>query len=526
MDCKALTNDVLLDLAEGADLPAARAHLEGCARCRAELETVRALATDLAALGRRERPVKDPALVGKIVARLDRRDRKFVVARRSPLWAWASAAAAAAILVAVLMASLRERPQPPTEPEETALTPAPVPKPERPMPLPEPPKPAPERPAPNSSRAGSREPVPVPTPEPKVEVPKPPPVPQPPAPEPPPPAPEPEKPRETRPAQVTLAVTRVEGTFESLQGTSWKKLDPKPFAWTEPVRSGDRLARLTLGDGTQLILRPRTELRVGGDKPPTLLLERGEVFCDVPPARTADVRFAVVTAEARVLVTGTQFIVRRADHTEVAVASGEVKLANEKGEVAVPAGFATSARKGTPPPRPRPLDERFFAWRRELDPPETARFRFDFEDGRQPALWVGGRVVAGPARGLNRFAFEGGVNDEKNGNVQADLSRVDRRIPVIKPNLRLRFRYHAPSGEGLTAQFVCERARDNFRFDVKSIPLGKWEVFDAPLSEFFRLADGSKLEEGDRLTWFSIVVWNAQDPVAIDDVELVEVHKP
>jgi hypothetical protein len=184
-----------------------------------------------------------------------------------------------------------------------------------------------------------------------------------------------------------------------------------------------------------------------------------------------------------------------------------------------------SVRAGGAPGKPRPADtDRLFAWRRELDPPETSRFRFDFEDGKRPAAWTDGKVVGAP-RGLSRLALSGSVTAEGSSTLSMDLSRLSKPL-AYRSNLRLRFRYRASGGTELTAQFFGDRARDNFRFDIKSISPGHWEAFDAPLSEFSRLADGSRLQEGDLLSWLNIVVWGATGPVDIDDVELVEVQKP
>ncbi len=517
MNCERLTNDALLEVLEGRGDPEVRGHLERCGPCRAELESLRALAADLARLGQATRPAADPAALERILSRIaEPRTKRTgrLYTRRPSAWPWAGAAAAAAAVILALVLATRppDRPRPnvvaaPEEsvPLEKILDPVPAP-PEVPKPLPPPPAPRPAPPAPPPA-----EPAP--------------PAPKPPDPEKPAPKPaEPEKPApppaETKPARVSLALAKLEGAFEIQEEKAWKKLE-KPGEWdaATPLRAGDRLGRLTLADGTRVTLRPRTELKVAGAEPPALQLDQGEAFCEVVPG--AGRRFALVTPEARVEVTGTQFAVKRTDHTEVVVTAGEVRVSNEKGEVAVPAGSGTSVRKAALPARPRPVDaDAIAAWRRAADPPEVARFRYDFEDGRRPYPWTSGKDVPGPARGLNRNCIEG------DPSLSADLSRVDRRVPVVKGTMKVRFRYFASSGDELTCQFYTERVQDNFRFDVKPIVHGKWETVEAPLSELYRIEDrASRIQEGDRFAFLNFVVWGAAGPVYYDDIELVEVQR-
>jgi hypothetical protein len=526
MPCSGITNDVLLDVARGAAGAEARAHVEGCAACRQELEALRALAADLERLGRATSPAADPAAIPRVLARLapakKPRPARHYSTRRSP-WPWVGAAAAAAVAVTLVLATRRpERPRPevglrePERPTEHDAPPGPAEKPPGPPDAPPrvvaPAPPTPPLPAPPGPVA--------PPPKAAEPVPEKPGAPEAPAPPPPPPAKAAAPAGETRPATAALAVAKLEGAFEVQEEKAWKRLE-KPGAWEAgtAVRAADRPGRLTLADGTRLTLRARTELRAAAAPPAAVQLDSGEVFCEVAPGKGR--RFAVVTPDARVEVTGTQFAVRRTDHTEVVVASGEVTVSNDKGETAVPAGSGASVRKSAAPSRPRPVDaDGTTAWRRAAEPPETPRFRYDFEDGRTPYPWTNGKVAPGPGRGFNRHCLEGSPG------VDADLSRVDRRVPVVKLPMKVRFRYYAASGDELAFQLSTERVRDNFRFDVRPLVHGKWEGVEAPLSEFYRLADRtSKLEDGDRFGWLNITVWGATGPVYFDDIELVEVLK-
>ena len=66
MDCRALTNDRLLDHADGFPDPAAARHLPACPACSDRLADLRAIASSLRGLGRRKRwiPYRKLALIG------------------------------------------------------------------------------------------------------------------------------------------------------------------------------------------------------------------------------------------------------------------------------------------------------------------------------------------------------------------------------------------------------------------------------------------------------------------------------
>jgi len=507
MECKDLTNDVLAEPVS----PAARAHLEGCGACRARRAELRTLAADLAALSRALRPAPNPALVRRIVARIP-----IQAGTPRAAWRWAAGlAAAAAILLAVVL-STRETPKAPQRemvavpaapPIETVLDPVPPP----PAPKPPTPDPVPVEPP--------LQPKPTPTPElPPTPKPVEPEKPAPPPVEPPRPAP---KPPESKPERIVLTLAGVEGTLELQDGETWKKI-LKTAEWDAAagIRSGEKLSRFTLPDGTRATLRPRSELRILAAAPPSLLLEKGEVFFDVLPG--AGRKFSVVTADARIQVTGTQFSVKRNGHTEIFVSSGEVRVSNDKGEVSVPAGNATSARKGAAPARPRALDtDRANAWRRELDAPETTIFRYDFEDGRLPLPWSTGKVVNfGPPRGFNKFCLQGSPG------LDLDYMRMDKRVTTFRSGMKLRFRYWATGVEAIWIQLSCERTKDNFRLELKNIGLGKWETVELPLADFYRLITPTDHPlEGDRFTWLNFAVAGATGDLYFDDIELVEAQK-
>jgi len=506
MDCRDLTNDLLVGRLDSE----VRVHLEGCPDCRARREELQSLEADLGALGRALGGREDRALVRGILAALPR-----APASKFPAWRWAAGLAAAAAVLLIIVFASSEPPAPP----RAEMVAVPAPPPIESLLDPVPPAPPPVPPLPPT-------PVPDKTPAPVVPAPVLPPAPPAPV-NPVPPAPKPvEVPRPmappTQPAaptRVTLALSGIDGNLEAQDGAAWKKL-AKAAEWdaSSPLRSADRPARFTLPDGTRVSLRPRSEVRLLVAEPPSLALEKGEAFFEVIPG--AGRRFSVVTPDARIEVTGTQFSVKRSERTEVLVSAGEVVLSNEKGEARLPAGTGSSARKGSAPSRPRVVDaDRAHAWRRDLDGPEVSRFRYDFEDGRLPLPWTSGKVVAGPARGINRSCLEGGPG------VDADLSRADKRATVVHGALKFRFRYWTSDADTIWVQLFSERARDNFRFDLKGVAHGKWETVEIAIPDFYRLADGSHPQEGDRFTWLNFSVSGAKSPVYFDDIELVEVQK-
>jgi len=506
MECRGLSNDVLTEPLS----PAARAHLDGCAACRARRAELRSLDSDLRALSRSLPSAANPALVRRIVARIPMRAETS----RGP-WRWAAGLAAAAALLLAVVLSTRETPK--EAPREMVAVPAPPPI--ETVLDPVPPPPAPKAPDLAPAPVEPPRPVPAPTPEP-APAPKPT-EPEKPGPLPAIPLPPTPKAAESKPGRIVLALSAVEGAIELQDGETWKKV-VKAAEWdvASALRSGERIARFTLPDGTRATLRARTELRILASLPPSLSLEKGEAFFDVVPA--AGRQFSVVTPDARVQVTGTQFSVKRSDHTEVYVSAGEVHVSNDKGDVKVPAGNASSARKGATPAKPRALDaDRANAWRREMDAPETTVFRYDFEDGRLPLPWSTGKVVNyGPSRGINKFCLQGGPG------LDLDYMRMDKRATTFRSGLKLRFRYWARNVDAIWVQMSCERAHDNFRYELKFVAQGKWETVELPLADFYRLVTPSDHpQEGDRFTWLNFAVAHTNGDVYFDDIELVEVQK-
>lgn len=510
MECRNLTNDVLT----GPPSPALRAHLDGCAACRARRDELRPLERRLAALGRALTPDADAALVRRIVARIPQQPE-----RRRSAWRWAAGLAAAAALFGAILLSTRETTPPKSAPREMVAVPAPPPIETVLDPVPPPPAPRPPAPAPAPVETPRTPETPSPRPDP---APAPAPLPESPAPKPvePPVTPAPAPAPVTKPARVVAALTAIEGPLDLQDGESWKRVT-KAAEWdaVAGLRAGDRIARFTLPDGTRATLRPRTELRLSAAVPPVVALDRGEAFFEVVPG--AGRKFAVLTPDARIQVTGTQFSVKRGDHTEVYCSSGEVRVANDKGEVAVPAGTATSARRGAVPAKPKVLDtDRANAWRRELDPAEVTRFRYDFEDGRLPLPWSTGRVVNfGPARGLNRYCLLGSPN------VEMDWVRIDKRIGTMRDGLKIRFRYWSAGADSIYLQLFDERTKSNHRLEITNVAKERWESVELPVSEFARLTDGAKMQDGDRMSWFSLIVSNPVGDTYFDDIEMVEVQK-
>lgn len=507
MNCNDLRNDRLLEpLSEEA-----QGHLASCAACSARREDVRRIADRLRTLGRATAADPDPALVRRILAAAPSRAARGVVVRRPSLFPWVTAAAVA--LFCVLLWSVR--PGPALPPSVAVNPPVPPTLPDPPLVEREPVPVLPPTPPPSVTPAPRPSLLPVPAVAPPPEPPPPAP-PSPPAPDPKPPGPAPAA-EPTRTTIAALTLTAVEGGLEIGEGKTWAKVESgAPWPADRNLRTAARPARFVLPDGTSVTLGRGSLLRLTSATPPELALDKGFACFDVVPGENR--AFAVSTDDARLRVTGTRFTVRVDGHTEVVVAAGEVVVANDKGSVRVPAGTATSARKNIPPPVARVVDaDRLTSWTRELDPPEKPRVRFDFEDGRLPPSWSSGKVVAGPARGLNRFCLEGAPV------VDADLSRLDRRIPVADAELEVRFRYWTADATQMTVHLFNDRVKDNFRFEIRSLGHGKWEQVRIPLASFFRLADGTHPVQGDRFGWFSLIPTGTATAAYFDDIEIVEI---
>jgi len=500
MTCADLTNDRLSE-PFSAD---ARAHLERCEACRRRGAEIAGLSRSLEALGRALPEERNPGLANRILDTLPPR-RRYAVRRPSP-WPWV--AAAAAVVLVVFAATARPRPTPSAPPAFVVRPQAPEPGPASPV------EEAPPAPPPRPEPVPGRPPAPTPPPPPSPAVPVPA-APRPAVVPGPPPSPEPvvPPPAPTIPeAPERLLLAALEGEIEMEADGTWRKA-AEGVPWTGPLRAS-KAARFSLPEGIRIAVARGTVLRPLSAEPPEFAVDKGAVLAEVPPGR--GLALAVATPDARVRVTGTRFGVKRGDVTEVVVTSGEVVVANEKGQTAVPAGAGLQVRKGTAPGRPKAVDaEAMTAWSRELDPPERVRFRSDFENGRAPDGWDSVKVVPGPSRGLNRGCLEAAPG------AGADLRRLDRGAPAAATALELRFRYWSEDGSPVTALLFCERLRDNVRYELKAVGRGRWEQVRLPVSEFFRLSDGARPQAGDRFSWITLTA--ASGRIYFDDIELVEI---
>ncbi len=149
-----------------------------------------------------------------------------------------------------------------------------------------------------------------------------------------------------------------------------------PAAPAEPLRpgqglhlgarlvSGEGSARLTLGAGNEVLLRPHSVLELNTmsgsaseRSTAELGLPSGAVEVKVAPNRKS--RFSITTPAAIAAVRGTEYRVSSlgADGASMRseVLAGAVNVAAGKAGTTVPAGFGVAAAKGTPPSEPRKL---------------------------------------------------------------------------------------------------------------------------------------------------------------------------
>ena len=93
---------------------------------------------------------------------------------------------------------------------------------------------------------------------------------------------------------------------------------------------------VNLGDGSKIELNTDTVLRAAVDtRYRTVWLDRGEAYFQI--TRDQAHPFVVMVGDRRVMVLGTKFVVRRdADHLEVAVVEGRVRLESADGRLGAP----------------------------------------------------------------------------------------------------------------------------------------------------------------------------------------------
>lgn len=301
-DCAAYEGDLAASLYEDPS-PAFQKHLQACAACRAERDS----------LGGVLELVPPPSLKLTAVERA-RIVRKALPARRWALWASMTTLAAAAALVLALVA-LRATQTPPVPlTRRVDVTPPPVKTTRRVDATPSAPIPAPV-PAP--------EPKPVPTPE----------LPKPAAPEPLPPPPVPVEPPAPPPGpRPTL--------------TSIAKFEGKDVFPHDTVSGRGRLA---YGDGTEVFLDASGSLRdETGPEGKRLVLLEGEARARVAK-QPAGKPLRIVSGDATAVVLGTVLRVsRQADVLRLEVHEGKVRLEQADLALDIPAGRYVEARPGAP----------------------------------------------------------------------------------------------------------------------------------------------------------------------------------
>lgn len=341
-----------------------------------------------------------------------------------------------------------------------------------------------------------------------------------------------ERPKTATP-RVAIEVVKLEGKrWKVRRGKKWRALSATSLRWRDGVGLQARGApgRLTLADGTVLSLKSRAVVEVLAAKPPTILLEKGELYCSVPrPAgktQAEQARFVVRTNQGAVEVVGTEFGVRASSsRTTVVVTAGVVECVTAKGRERVPAGFSAKLRRDQRPVR-RP-GARAFKWLRRLEPPQRLVFRYDFEDGKLPVPWTPGLVKRGPPRGKNRYCLE---TEAKPDGATVHLS-LPKEHQTRAGERVLRFRYFA-NGDQIAINVKNERWGDNCKYLVERTPRGVWERIEIPLWKCFPgpgtpdKADRTKpIRGGHRLTHVHIRFLGGTLPSYVDDVEIVELVK-
>ena len=322
---------------------------------------------------------------------------------------------------------------------------------------------------------------------------------------------------EEKPRPEAVAVVRIEGDLQ--EADLWKTVAEKnPLLWEKGKQSciSKGLARLTLEGNVRISLNKKTELGLAEVEPVTLVLGRGEIYCEVSEGangvdkfhrtRTGDAATVIVqTGDGEVRAAQARFGVQHSyNRTLVVVAAGEVMCVSAKGQVKISAGSGTTMtkQKGWEAPEPMQVDK-YFAWRYELE----ERLAFDFEDGKRPVIFRAGRIERGPVKKNNSFCLAAEPLESNpicpGDYVGIQMQRDDKdALLTVEKELKLEFDYWA--GPGI----------DGVKIHAYKGPAGIWYEGNLPPIQFKRerwshaiipLRWPGALDEGERVDVLQIL---------------------
>jgi RNA polymerase sigma factor (sigma-70 family) len=143
-------------------------------------------------------------------------------------------------------------------------------------------------------------------------------------------------------------------------------------------------------------------------------------------------------------------------------------------------------------------------------------FRFDFEDGKLPALFTAGKVIEGPSRAGNRFCLEGIVGTKG----QVFLQR-EPALFTYSEDLALVFDVWVDARVStLDLHFWNRTQQASQGIEPLRIPSEQWvEGIVVPIGKFG--ANGSSPKPGDAIVSLAIQTGQAGGKLYVDNLELV-----
>jgi hypothetical protein len=155
--------------------------------------------------------------------------------------------------------------------------------------------------------------------------------------------------------------------------------------------------------------------------------------------------------------------------------------------------------------------------------PNQVLFRFDFEDGKLPALFSAGKVVEGPPRAGNRFCVEGVLGPKGHVFLQREPA-----LFTYTEDLALVFDVWVDARVStLDLHFWNRTQQASQGIEPLRIPSEQWvEGVVVPIANFKSGANRSGPRSGDAIVSLAIQTGQAGGKLYIDNLELVRTPSP
>jgi hypothetical protein len=254
-----------------------------------------------------------------------------------------------------------------------------------------------------------------------------------------------------------------------------------------------------------------------------IVLDRGTLHASI--AKQAESRpMWFVTPHAEAVVRGTRLKLALVDQqTRLEVTEGLVELVRKEERVAVNAGQYAVAREGVALASASSII---------ADPALTEdkttlpKLKFDFEDGKRPALWVVGVIQAEPPREGNRFCLAGETTKDNPWSKVKISAGLRRTLFVHDMDLELSFDYWVDEKVGSLDFYVWNNTQqDSFgNFFITNLAQKKWTRATVRLARLSKEDGSKKMRVGDLINELSIQVGQEGGVLYVDNVEISRQH--